>query len=219
VNEKILIVGDIHGDWRRLSRMLEAIERLNRRTIFLGDYVNRGPESNQVIESLSRLSLYRGDQFVFLAGNHELALIRFLDGGSFGEFAAMGGIPTIKSYVADQIYGNVSDVLQKSLPAHHLDFMKNLEACWESDALLVSHAGYDPEHPLERSLEFMVARTHPSMFADKTPPRSLVVCGHYVQNSGLPYVSERLICIDTGCGTRKGRLTAVLLPERCFITV
>jgi serine/threonine protein phosphatase 1 len=185
----------------------------------VGDYVNRGPDSFRVIDLLIRAKIGAPNRFVFLMGNHELALLKFLKGGQFIEFASIGGVPTIRSYVGHDVVGDVRHVLERSIPEDHLTFLESLITYWESDRLLVSHAGYDPQEPCDRGLMSMVANGHPAIFNEKCPLLELTVCGHYLQKSGKPYSNGHLICVDTGCGTVGGPLTAVLLPEREFISV
>ncbi len=188
----------------------------------VGDYVNRGPNSAGVLELLHREKQKRGDDLVLLWGNHESALLRFIESGDFVPFAAHGGMATIRSYVP-RPYGDVHAQLARSIPYSHQDLLRNeLELCFETEDLLVSHTGFDPETPSARTWEALVGNSHPELFATGGVvgrPRPLVICGHYVQQSGRPFVSEGLVCIDTGCGTLNGPLTAVLLPDREFVAI
>lgn len=217
MSDELFVVGDVHGDAARLEQMLRVLSASERRTIFVGDYVNRGRDSRGVLELLTAARSEAPERFVFLMGNHELSLLEYLDGGDFVRFAALGGIATIRSYVADA-RGDVGAAFATSFPTHQRAFLRSLLPCWESADVLVSHTGYDPAAPQERSLDALVAKGHPEIFHHAAPPRPLVVCGHYVQRGGAPYVSEHLVCLDTGCGVG-GPLTAVTLPEREFITV
>lgn len=213
----LAIVGDIHGDSQRLSRLLEHLAGSNRLIIFVGDYVNRGPNSIGVLELLCELCERQPDAVRCLIGNHELALLEYLDSGDFGAFAALGGAMTIRSYMPAP-HGDVHAAFRAAFPERHRKFLNSLLPFWESEELLVSHAGYDPASPWDRSIDVMARRRHPGMFHHLHRPRPLVVCGHYVQRSGLPYADESLICVDTGCGSvSSGPLTALLLPEREFL--
>jgi hypothetical protein len=80
--------------------------------------------------------------------------------------------------------------------------------------VLVSHAGFDPADPSNRSVDAMVNGNHRSLFSHKDTPGKLAVFGHYLQESGRPFLSRRLVCLDTGCGARGGPLTAMLFPDR-----
>jgi serine/threonine protein phosphatase 1 len=202
--DELIVVGDIHGDLARLERMLGLISEIDRRIVFLGDYVNRGDQSSAVVERL--LCARRGapTKFTFLMGNHELSLVKFLEGDDFVSFASIGGMPTIRSYVGSNVYDSVREALSRHMPEQHRAFFETLDLYWESDDVLISHIGYDPQAPGDRSVASMVSQAHPEIFCDPNPPVALTVCGHYVQSSGRPYISKHLICIDTGCGTRNG---------------
>jgi len=219
MTDELVVVGDIHGDIARLDRMLALISEIDRKIVFLGDYVNRGDQSFAVVERLLCARRAAPMKFTFLMGNHELALVKFLEGEDFVSFASIGGIPTIRSYVGSNIYGGVREALSQHMPEQHREFLDTLDLYWESDDVLISHIGYDPQTPRDRSVASMVSDAHPEIFSDPNPPVALTVCGHYVQPCGRPYISKHLLCIDTGCGTRNGPLTAVLLPERQFISV
>lgn len=213
---KHAIVGDIHGDIDALELMSDKITA-DRHLVFLGDYVNRGPHSRDVIEALLDLREHR--HCTFLMGNHEQALLEFLRGGSFTAFGAMGGLHTLRSYLGPHPPPDVAAEFRQSFPHRHRDFIDALKFYWNSDGLLVSHAGIDPSSPDDRTIESLVLTSHPELFSlDKLPINDILVVGHYVQRSAKPYVSESLICLDTGCGSLPhGKLTALLWPERVFV--
>lgn len=214
----IAVVGDIHGDARRLSSMMAALESFEGTIIFVGDYVNGGLDSAGVLELLSGLSLSRPERFRFLCGNHDLDMLRYIDDADFASFSAVGGVATLASYLG-VVAGDVHAAFVAALPARHLAFLRGLAASWETDELLVSHAGHDPARPASRDLATMARARGWPIFGNIPAPKQLVVCGHYVQTGG-PYDSPHLICVDTGCGIIPGApLTAVLLPERRFVSI
>jgi len=212
------VVGDVHGDYDKLCRLLDRLVPMSRRIFFVGDYVNRGNDSKSVIDVLISLRNDDPERFVFLAGNHDIAMrdllasARPLSKDNFVRFAWMGGIPTLRSYVA-QPCGDVLEAFRESVPIQHVRFLEALSACWEDEGLLVSHAGYDPSAPTDRSLVAMALQTHPSIFSEERGPAKLVVCGHYAQRTKRVHVTQKLICLDTGAGSPGGALSAVLLPE------
>lgn len=217
---KFLAVGDIHGSASQL-RILLSLEPWvsNRQVVFLGDYVDVGLESKEVLELLLlEESRDRGDRS-FLLGNHDAALLEFLQTGDFGAFAALGGIATIKSYCGEHVYGDVRQALEEAMPATHCDFLRRLLTVFETDEFLFSHAGYSPSAPLDRSVAAMVRTNHQDLFRGHLPLSKTAVCGHYFQQTHRPYVSERLICVDTGCGVLGGPLTGLALPERTAVQV
>jgi serine/threonine protein phosphatase 1 len=208
------IVGDIHGEAGQLNELLGILE--DRRVIFVGDYINRGPRSSEALERVIALKRNKPET-VCLLGNHEAALLGYLAGSvEFYELAGLGGIPTIRSYL-DHANSDVQRELLLAMPAAHRDFLQNCPTYFESDHMIVSHCGIDPKNPHGREPLDMVMTRHEELFTPEFTSSKLIVCGHYVQQSRLPYVRNELICLDTGCGTTGGPLTALFLPEREFV--
>lgn len=214
----LAVIGDVHGDVRRLREMLDQLEPSERTIIFVGDYVDGAPHSAEVVEELISRSKRTPGRYHFLAGNHDLALLKYLRDGDFAAFAKLGGVSTLHSYLRET-RGNVHCAFARAFPPEHRDFFERLEACWEEEDVLISHAGFDPERPEVRSREVLAHGAGSHIFMAERVPRPLVVCGHYPQPRGKPYRSTNLICIDTGCGAMGGPLTALLLPEHAFVSV
>jgi predicted phosphodiesterase len=213
VVNRIAFVGDIHGEASRLREFLSDRRVRDRQIVFLGDYVNKGPCSREVVNLVS--GAVRAGH-VALLGNHDHALVAYLEGRiSFAALAVMGGAATIRSYVP-RPYGDVRSQLRSAVPDEHREFFRRLGTWWQSFGVLASHAGYDPENPSSRTLEAMALQSHPGVFYDSDPPADLVVCGHYRQCSPEPYLSERLVCLDTGCGSG-GPLSVLLWPDRSVL--
>ena len=212
---KKAIVGDVHGDAGRLVSLLSKPELRERELIFTGDLVNRGPDSRGVLEKVAELVFDKKIARVLL-GNHELLLLDFIDNGNFVGLAMGGGIATIKSYVG-VAYGNVHQQFVEAFPREHLSLLRNANIYYEDGDVLVTHAGVSRADPSSRDVRDVVTGSHPELFAGDFDVGKLLVCGHYVQRVGLPFVSPHFVCVDTGCGTVGGPLTAFLLPERTFI--
>jgi serine/threonine protein phosphatase 1 len=213
----LAIVGDIHGDIKTLSRMLSRLDVLKRPVVFVGDYINGGTDSAAVLEVLSTKKLSEPDRWKFLAGNHDLALLDYLNGGAFSTLAALGGVQTLACYIPN-VEGDVRAAFASGFPQRHRWFLETLLPSFELGNLLVSHVGFCPDRPDDRSLASLARIGDKRVFSIKGP-RNLVVCGHYMQNSCRPYIGDHIICLDTGCGIVGGPLTAVLLPEREFISI
>ena len=213
----VAIVGDIHGDVEKLRRMLQLLEQVSQHTIFVGDYLNGIPLAFDVIETLCELRVTRPNQFTFLMGNHELDLIEYLRDKNFIKFASRGGLATLNSYLGET-RGNVFDAFDSILPASHREFLLSLELFVETDSFLVSHAGIDPKRPLLRDPQVLVRGVGRILFEHTEALPKQVICGHYRQHNGQPFVSSNLICLDTGCGY-DGPLTSVLLPEGRILNV
>lgn len=203
------IIGDVHGDARRLEKMLSQPQLAGRYVVFLGDVVNYGPDSRIVVDLV--LAVIRQGKGTLLAANHEQYFLRFLRGGSLARFATVGGLATIRSYAGMQTIHDLAEVLAR-VPAAHQNLLEQAHLFVETESMLISHAGFNPAAPDSRSLSDMAMTSHPLIF--KVPhPRVKVVCGHYVQKSHKPFMSANLVCIDTGCGSAGGPLTAYLVPE------
>jgi serine/threonine protein phosphatase 1 len=213
----VAIIGDVHGEASRLRTALDDLGPSGRRLIFVGDYVNRGKDSRDVIELLVELQARRANS-VFLRGNHDDSLIQFLDGRGSDAFIRHGGLVTIASYIKDPALG-VLDTFVQQFPSDHYRFLKSTVCYYEAPGLLVSHAGYNPSRPFARDDQTMIHGRHLSLFeGEDDRPQDLVVFGHYVQRTKLPFARNGIICLDTGCGTLDGGpLTALLLPEKAFV--
>jgi serine/threonine protein phosphatase 1 len=198
-------IGDIHGCLDRLDRILERLPD-GRTLVFLGDYIDRGPESRGVVLRLIRLSRLR--TCVLMLGNHEEMMLDALDEvypGAERNWLLNGGDATLRSYGVPSVRR-----LKEELPAEHLDFLSSLREHWETEEYVFVHAGIEPEGPdaTDRNTKLWV-RIEPS---ESIGYGKIVVCGHTPYRS--PIRGPDWICIDTGCGKLSSApLTALLLPE------
>jgi len=197
-----------------LSALLGNID--SRRLVFLGDYVDRGPNSPEVVEILMEVA-NRKTNPVFLFGNHEVALLAFLSGKlSFLEYAWMGGLSTIRSYIG-KASEDVRSELAAAMPRSHREFLSNCKPFFETDQLVASHAGINPAYPESREFGEIVLGRYPSLFRGNFRLNKLVICGHYLQTTLRPFAENGVTCLNTGCGTIEGPLTALLYPEMTFL--
>jgi Calcineurin-like phosphoesterase len=215
--EPYAVIGDIHGNARRLQAALEVLTAADRQLIFVGDYVDRGPDSRGVIDLLVDLRS-RHDMVTFLRGNHDDTLLRWLACGDMGIFAGHGGLTTIASYMENPGPG-VFDEFRKTYPSSHREFLASTVPFYEAPGLFVSHSGYSPGQPHDRGVDVVTYGRHPTLFhRPQRRPQDVVVFGHYVQQNLQPYQRDGIICIDTGCGTfEDGPLTVLLLPEHSYL--
>jgi serine/threonine protein phosphatase 1 len=219
------VVGDIHGRLDLLDRLLAEIKRdiaarPTRKTllVFLGDLIDRGPSSAQVID---RLRSYRaaGVRPVFLLGNHEEVLLRILDGDTsiVPSWLRFGGAECLKSYGADprQIAAldepHVLAAIRRAIPPEHQEFLRSfVDTCRFGDYLFV-HAGIRPGVSIDQQLQSDLRWIREPFLFDDTDHGCVVVHGHTI----TPEVEERpnRIGIDTGA-YRTGILTALALEGR-----
>jgi serine/threonine protein phosphatase 1 len=215
----LTIIGDVHGDAVKLEAALKVADGQGSAVVLVGDYINRGPDSKGVLELLVAASKTLGDRLTLVRGNHEEALLNYLETGDPVPFLKHGGLTTIRSYYPIPPM-NVLDTFRQEFPFLQRELLQSTVLYLERPGLLVSHCGYNPESPESRALSDMTLGFFPAIFsADVRPPRELVVCGHYVQRSRQPFISDHLICLDTGCGTDPDApLTALTLPDRQLLT-
>jgi serine/threonine protein phosphatase 1 len=212
--DRLAFIGDIHADSARLLAILGKLG--SRRLVFLGDYVDHGPNSSDVVEILLEIA-NREQNTIFLSGNHEIGLLAFLSGRlSFLEYAWMGGLSTIRSYIG-RANDDVRSELVAAMPKAHFEFLSNCKPFFETDQFVASHAGINPACPTSRELAEIVLGRHPSLFHTDLGLSKLVICGHYLQTDRSPFVSDSVICLNTGCGTIEGPVTALLYPEMVFL--
>jgi serine/threonine protein phosphatase 1 len=187
---RTIAVGDIHGCDRALAALLSAIDPQSTDTVVtLGDYVDRGPASRQVIERLIELS--KRCTLIPLYGNHEAMLLRALEDPIEMPFwLAYGGAETLFSY------GTMLD----GVPAEHLDFVRGCRRHHQTDTHLFVHAGYSPALALEETPDNVLFWDH----INARPPAPHVsgkraVVGHTPQLTGEILDAGHLLCIDTFC--------------------
>ncbi|MDJ0510234.1 MAG: metallophosphoesterase family protein [Crocosphaera sp.] len=200
---RTLAVGDIHGCAIAFEKLLDVINlRPEDKLIVLGDYVDKGPNSKEVLDKL--INLYQNHQLIPLKGNHELMMLDASQGRQHKDFwLAVGGKATLNSYA------QVSDNnLLDNIPEHHWNFVKNHCLHWyETEEHIFVHANVDPDLPLAK-------QSNHDLFWQKIYPRQphysgkTVICGHTSQKDGCPVNMGHQICIDTwACG--KGWLTCL----------
>lgn len=193
-----LAIGDIHGCRKALETLLEAIAPSSEDLIVtLGDYVDRGPDSRGVIETL--LALQDSHQVISLIGNHEVQMIRALETKPDRErflSGMCGGQDTLDSYG-----GRFSDV-----PESHWNFMRNCQLFHELPQHILVHAGLEAHLTLEEQDR---ETYYYQRFHHQKPHCSgkTVVCGHTIQGD-LPTNQGHAICLDT-CAYGGGWLTAL----------
>jgi serine/threonine protein phosphatase 1 len=221
---RIYAVGDVHGCLEPLKRLEEKIMLsardcgLNAGVIFLGDYVDRGPDVTGVLDHLSRGN-FAGLPTRFLMGNHEEMFIEAMAQPSLiRDWLRWGGMATLASYRVtlpqgadprerDQI---IADAMAAALPSHHRDFLERLEVSIRLGDYLFVHAGIRPGRPLEKqSRHDMLSIREPFLSSPKQLP-CRVVHGHSV--SFDVQITPSRIGIDTGAYAT-GRLSAILIEN------
>ena len=217
-------VGDIHGRLDLLERLLADIEQdIESRSpaetyvVFLGDLVDRGPHSKEVVELLRTLES-KAFKPVFLIGNHEEVLLRLLGGerGLLKSWLRFGGAECLQSYgVGPKQIGQLPeqaalDVIRSSIPAGHVAFLKSFIDTFRFGDYLFVHAGIRPGVELAGQSQRDLRWIRAAFLDDPSDHGFVVVHGHTICDQ----VDERAnrIGIDTGAYAT-GVLTAVGLED------
>ena len=230
--ERLFAIGDLHGCHAPFAELIQKISPgENDLVVFVGDYIDRGPESKRIVEDLIRLRSGTAS-FCFLKGNHEDMLL-----GAAGYPAVVGdletwlyngGTSTLESYglgsndiyrilyIKDRVEREAA--IRNTIPQSHLDFYLSLELYLETEHFFFCHAGVDSSSSIEegkRNHENLLwIRSH--LNVNNVRWEKTVVCGHTPLYE--PIVRNKLICIDTGL-YYYGTLTAIDVLNKTIVQV
>ena len=223
-SKPVYAIGDIHGRCDLLERLIQKITAdagdEASELIFLGDYVDRGPQSREVIDYLTSSKTLSRFDCTFLMGNHEATMLQFLDNPGVGpSWSSFGGYETLLSYgvrtstlqKTPEVWQDASDQLRAALPQSHLDFLKGLELFVQRGDYLFVHAGVDPEKPFENQGEAEFLWIRDAFLSSHRPHPWKVVHGHTPEPA--PHADRRRIGVDTGA-YQTGVLTAAHISTR-----
>jgi serine/threonine protein phosphatase 1 len=225
---RIYAIGDIHGRADLLEELLFKIDadRTSRPpvsrslTVFLGDYIDRGPASREVLDLLLRHE--QTNETVFLRGNHETFVPRFLgDPPVLDEWRLCGGLETLLSYGlkpsirpdADEQMA-LAQELAKSIPSAHLEFLESLDLFFGCGGFLFVHAGIRPGVPIRQQTEDDLLWIREEFLSFEHPFESFIVHGH--TPVPVPDLRSNRINIDTGAFAT-GRLTCIVIEGSVIV--
>ena len=217
---RVYAIGDVHGCLDELNRVLEAIDqdvgshRGKSQLVFLGDLVDRGPQSAEVIERILGGGLPT-DSSAVIMGNHEQAMLECYHGGvaTYGSWLQFGGIQTLESYGLNrqQMFAPSFDLaaaMRKSIPPMHIQFLESLRDYVRVGDYAFVHAGIRPGIPLEEQSARDLRWIRREFLDDKGDHGVLVVHGHSIVPK-IEFHTNR-IALDTGCYLT-GQLSALAL--------
>ena len=222
----VYAIGDVHGRADLLAELHRLIEAdaahltpgTDKVAVYVGDYVDRGLESRQVIDLLTQRPL-RGFRRVHLLGNHDAWLLSFLAEPKIGpSWLRYGGNATLLSYgvrmgkpIDDiEYYGRLQEALSERIPPEHIEFLESLALNHETGDYLFVHAGVRPNLALDRQAPEDLLWIREPFLSSRQDFGKVVVHGHTVDS--VPIVRANRIGIDTGaCWT--GCLTCLVLEE------
>jgi serine/threonine protein phosphatase 1 len=213
--KKLYVIGDIHGCHVPLQELLAKIspDPIRDRVIFLGDYINRGPDSKKVITALIEMKK-NVPRTIFLKGNHEDMFLRYLRGLGDSPFLQAGGLTTLQSYGV--IAPDVGRIL-RAVPESHYQFFMSLLPYWEEDNYVFVHAGIEQgRHLTLQTAEWLYWADRDSFMRQDFPGLQGVIFGHFVQEK--PLIMANKVGIDCGA-VYGGNLACLVLPDMEFIAV
>jgi serine/threonine protein phosphatase 1 len=201
---KTFAIGDVHGSLAKLEGLLSSCRDLARaedRFVFLGDYIDRGPQSKEVVDTLIDLSRTAAGQMICLLGNHEALVLAALSGGiAETRWLAYGGSATLQSY-------RVSAA--RDLPSDHLDWLRSLPSTYDDGQRFFVHAGIDPGRPLTEQDPKALLWVREPFLSDTRDHGRLIVHGHTPTINSVPELRANRLNLDTGAAYG-GPLTAAV---------
>ena len=218
---RIYAIGDIHGRDDLLGALLESIahddlERGDAHTtiVFLGDLVDRGPDSRGVIERAMQQAAL--GTCIFLMGNHEEVLINAWEGdpAAVRMFHRMGGGATLASYGVDPETYDAADfaelprLIADAVPVEHIAFLRCFRDCWRCGDYVFVHAGLRPGVAIEQQVPQDMRWIRDRFLADGRDHGAVVVHGHSMVRGVEVEERSNRIAVDTGA-YRTGVLTAL----------
>ena len=193
MSDETAFVGDVHGNLEALRGLNTALAALGQpHVVYLGDYVNKGQRSAEVMEQLLRSS--QAGQATLLRGNHEAALLDAFETADLSAFLKMGGAMTIRSYVGRDVGPDVLADFKAAFPNEHLDAIRQMADRYETNEVIAQHG--------------------PS-----APTTSKFRISAHVPVGELPRIGPSSAELDTSGGAESGRLTALLWPSRNYVQV
>ncbi|MCL6284872.1 serine/threonine protein phosphatase [Ruegeria sp. 2012CJ41-6] len=231
MTDPIYAIGDIHGQLDELHRALSLIEAdggADARVVFLGDYVDRGPDSRAVIDLL-----IEGQQaqrnWITLLGNHDRMFAWFMEDvprhdphmlvGYHWLHDRLGGVETLQSYgVTFEARTRLADLhasAKEIIPQAHVDFLRGLQPMFETPDLAFVHAGIRPGVPLTQQSENDLVWIRQSFHACLEPHPKLIVHGHTPVDVPSHYGNR--INLDSGAGYGQPLTTAVFEGSNCSV--
>lgn len=226
----VYIIGDIHGCADKLARLLDRIDKdgpsgpsAPPHIVFIGDYVDRGDSSAEIVAFLYDLQSEHSDNVTCLAGNHEAMMLSFIDDprGRAKRWLQFGGVETLESYgiapPKSQTAPSSGDLkkaaadLRDAIGAEKLTWLQNLPLSWSSGNLWAVHAGADPLLPMALQETRCMLWGHPAFFSTPRDDAQWVAVGHTVVKQ--PGAQDGRITTDTGAVYGKDLTAARVTPD------
>ena len=237
---RIFAIGDIHGMHSSLQSIhtkiideLNSIKIDNNYIVYLGDYIDRGPDSKKTIQEL--IDFCPNAKKIFLCGNHDDYFRMFLTNKRFTSFlshlAIGGGKSTYLSYGINIIYDNerisiknskgieicqekhiIQEIISK-IPVPHIEFFLSLNKYFQIGKYIFAHAGINQYQPMDKQSNYdLMMERHHNFMCSSLYKGKLLIYGHtFCQSSFEPIITDHSIGIDTGSFINEGKLTCLVL--------
>jgi serine/threonine protein phosphatase 1 len=186
-------IGDIHGSFTKLANLLNrCIDHCGDndfRLVFIGDYVDRGKRSRDVVRLLMETQASALEQVICLRGNHEDMLLRAMRGEDEALWLDNGGDATLRSYGV----GSAAEI-----PPEHLAWFDGLPYAFSDDKRFFVHAGIKPGVPLHEQSKHAMLWIREPFLLDPRDHGQLIVHGHTPIDGGIPQLCHNRLNLDTG---------------------
>lgn len=219
--QPLIIVGDIHGSLACLTSLLATMSQGSQqdRWVFVGDYIDRGEQSAEVLITLMEIARTRPDTR-FLMGNHEEMMLSFLSEpvACGNRWMRYGGLQTMASFGATQLSESSSDAalitardhLRSAMPPGMEDWLRALPRYWISGNIGVVHAGANPVKSLQDQKQSTLTWGHSNFGKQARSDGMWIVHGHTIFD--FPKMENGVISVDTGAYAT-GRLSAAHIRD------
>jgi serine/threonine protein phosphatase 1 len=220
---RVYAIGDVHGRADLLDRLLSRIDAHVAThpvprpiVLFVGDYIDRGPSSREVLDLL--INAAEGRETVFLRGNHDVFIANFIANPTvLRDWAKIGGLETLMSYglqpsinADETTQKELAKALETALPSAHRNFLNKLDASFPLGGYFFVHAGVRPGVPLAKQSTEDMLWIRDEFLLHEEDFGKIIVHGHTPVRE-LDIRPNR-INIDTGAYVT-GRLTCVILES------
>jgi len=204
-------IGDIHGCLTQLQNLVEHCQDdgFDReiKFIFLGDYIDRGPNSRGVIEFLIEFQSLMPNQIICLRGNHEeMLLSATANPANELHWLRNGGIQTLASYKTSK---------PANIPARHIEWMHSLPTLHDDGMRLFVHAGINPDKPLNQQDEHDLLWMREPFLSSTSDFGRFIVHGHTPLADNVPDLRLNRLNLDTGA-VYDGPLTAAIFETKAI---
>jgi serine/threonine protein phosphatase 1 len=235
ISGPVAVIGDVHGQTEKLTSILNQLddrpELKNGWVVFIGDLVDRGPDTKGTLDAVAQL-LNAGRKTTVVAGNHELAMaaaLGLIETPAYADWSSrwLGSFGAEATFASYGIPFGDCQALRRALPEEHVAILIGAPWSVEHRDYFFVHAGLDPHMPFRAQKAILQQRDYSLnspgwLFSKKWPFEAVpsdcdkvVVSGHVPVPSVL--LEKQKILVDTTGGV-EGDLSCVLLPQRTVIT-